>query len=206
MGSLVLYAILGRLSTGAVAATAALTNGLRIEAILYLPVYALNMITAVLVAQALGAAHPDEAERIGWRVAKTAAVLLAAMALPVFVFSMEVAGTITPDPLVREMTHVYLRFNMISQPFMALGVCLAGALEGAGDTRGTMKVVLATLWGFRLPVAAVLALVTPLAANGVWIAMVVSMILQCVAISRRYQRGRWKEIALFTSGGSEALG
>ena len=200
LGSLVLYAILGRLSTAAVAATAALTNGLRIEAILYLPVYALNMITAVLVAQALGAADPDEAERIGWRVAKTAAVILAAMALPVFIFSRQLAGTITPDPLVREMTHVYLRFNMISQPFMALGVCLAGALEGAGDTRGTMMVVLATLWGFRLPIAAILALATPLAANGVWIAMVASMIMQYVAMHRRYQRGRWKKIALFSSG------
>ncbi len=53
-GSLALYAILGRLPDQPVAATAALTNGLRIEAILYLPAFALNMVTAVLVARALG--------------------------------------------------------------------------------------------------------------------------------------------------------
>jgi putative MATE family efflux protein len=194
LGSLFLYGILGRLSINAVEATAALTNGLRIEAILYLPVYALNMITAVLVAQAMGSGNMVKAQNTGWRIARTAAFILTIAALPVFVFSMEIASWITPDPLVQKMTHLYLRFNMLSQPFMALGVCLGGALEGAGDTSGVMKVVLGALWGFRLPLAAALALATGLAANGVWLAMVLSMILQCVLMAHRYHRGKWKTI------------
>lgn len=200
-GSLVLYGVLGSLSSGAVAATAAFTNGLRIEAILYLPVFALNMTTAVLVAQALGAARQQQAEAIGWRVAKSAAVLLSILALPIFMYSMELASLITPDPAVQEITHIYLRFNMISQPFMALGVCLGGALEGAGDTRGVMKLVLGALWGVRLPLAAVLALATPLAANGVWAAMVVSMVIQCIFLVRRFKQGSWKTMAVLGESG-----
>ena len=99
-----------------------------------------------------------------------------------------------PDPTVREMTKLYLRFNMLSQPFMALGVCLGGALEGAGDTQGVMKLVLGALWIFRLPLAAGLALATALAANGVWLAMVLSIILQCGLLVHRYRRGQWKGI------------
>lgn len=194
LGSLFLYGILGRLSMNAVEATAALTNGLRIEAILYLPVYALNMITAVLVAQAMGSGNTEKAQNTGWRIARTAALILTIVSVPVFVFSMEIASFITPDPIVQKMTHLYLRFNMLSQPFMALGVCLGGALEGAGDTFGVMKVVLGALWGFRLPIAAVLALATGLASNGVWLAMVLSMILQCVLMVVRYHRGKWKTI------------
>lgn len=194
LGSLFLYGILGHLAAHAVEATAALTNGLRIEAILYLPVYALNMLTAVLVAQAMGDGNMLKAQNTGWKIAGIAAFVLTIAALPVFVFSMEIAALITPDPLVQEMTHYYLRFNMLSQPFMALGVCLAGALEGAGDTFGVMKVVLGALWGFRLPLAAVLALTTALAANGVWLAMVLSMILQCALMVHRYHRGKWKTI------------
>lgn len=196
LGSLFLYAILARLSINAVEATAALTNGLRIEAILYLPVYALNMITAVLVAQAMGAGNMEKARNTGWRIARTAAAILTVVAVPVFTFSWEIAGLITPDPIVQKMTHLYLRFNMLSQPFMALGVCLGGALEGAGDTFGVMKVVLGALWGFRLPIAAVLALVIGLAANGVWLAMVLSMILQCVLMAQRYQKGKWQSISV----------
>jgi MATE family multidrug resistance protein len=200
LGSIFLYAILGRLPANAVEATAALTNGLRIEAILYLPVYALNMIAAVLVAQALGAGNSQKARNTGWRIARSAAVVLTVVAIPVYIYSMEIAGLITPDPVVREMTHLYLRFNMLSQPFMALGVCLGGALEGAGDTFGVMKVVLGALWGFRLPIAAVLALATGLAANGVWLTMVLSMILQCVLMAWRYHKGGWKTVNVLADG------
>lgn len=193
-GSLALYAILGYLPTQAVAATAALTNGLRIEAILYLPAYALNMIAAVLVGQALGMHNRVRAEQLGWQVAGVAALVLSLLAVPVFIYSLELARMISPDPAVQDLTHLYLRFNMISQPFMAVGVCLGGALQGAGDTSGTMKVVLGALWGIRIPLAALLALATPLAANGVWAAMVVSMILQGIIMAGRFRRGRWKEI------------
>ncbi|MDA8165241.1 MAG: MATE family efflux transporter [Desulfobacteraceae bacterium] len=197
LGSLVLYAILGQLPLEAVAATAALTNGLRIEAILYLPAYALNMVSAVLVGQALGANNEKRAEQSGWRLAGAGGLILTLLALPIFVWSRELAGLITPDPKVRELTHLYLRFNMVSQPFMAVGVCLGGGLEGAGDTRGTMQVVLGALWAVRLPLAAALALLTPLRATGVWLAMVVSMVLQCLLMMQRFRRGRWKEIRIF---------
>ena len=193
-GSLTLYAILGYLPAQAVAATAALTNGLRLEAILYLPAYALNMIAAVLVGQALGGYNRQRAEQLGWQVAGVAALVLSLLAVPVFIYSMELARTISPDPVVQHLTHLYLRFNMISQPFMAVGVCLGGALEGAGDTSGTMKVVLGSLWVIRIPLAAVLALATPLGAAGVWGAMVFSMILQGIFMSIRFRKGRWKDI------------
>lgn len=192
LGGVALYAILGRLSDGAVAATAALTNGLRIEAVLYLPGFALNMVAGVLVGQALGAADPAAAERAGWRVAGAAAAVLTAAALPVFAFSRELAGLLTPDPAVREATHLYLRFNMLSQPFMALSICLGGGLQGAGDTRGTMKVVLGFLWGVRIPLA--LAVAGPFGSTGVWAAMVASQVLQGLAMAARFRLGRWKAL------------
>jgi len=196
LGGLALYAILGQLPRDAVAATAALTNGLRIEAILYLPAFALNMIAAVLIGQALGAGDPLGAERLGWRIAKAAALVLTLLAVPVFIFSLPLAGMITPDPAVQRLTSHYLRFNMVSQPFMALSVCLGGALEGAGDTFGAMKVVLGTLWAIRIPLAALLALATPLGATGVWTAMVASMLLQGAIMAHRFQRGNWQRLGM----------
>lgn len=192
LGTLALYAILGRLGESAVPATAALTNGLRIEAVLYLPAFALNMAAGVLVGQALGAGRPEEAARAGWRTAGAGAAVLTALALPVFLWSRELAGLVTPDPAAREATHLYLRFNMVSQPFMALSVCLGGGLQGAGDTRGTMAVVLGALWVLRIPLAALLALATPLGALGVWTAMVVSQTVQGVWMARRFRRGAWR--------------
>ncbi len=192
LGTLFLYAILGRLEAGAVEATAALTNGLRIEGVLYLPAFALNMTAAVLVGQALGTGDARAAARSGWRVAGAAVVVLTALSLPVFVWSRQFAGLLTPEPAVRDATSLYLRYNMASQPFMALSVCLGGGLQGAGDTRGTMKVVLGALWAIRLPLAAVLALATPLGAVGVWAAMVTSQTVQGLWMALRFRRGAWK--------------
>ena len=192
LGGLALYAILGRLGVDAVAATAALTNGLRIEAVLYLPAFALNMVAAVLVGRSLGAGHGDEAETTGWRVAGSAAVVLTLMALPVFAQSRGLAALLSPDPAVREATHLYLRFNMVSQPFMAFSMCLGGALQGAGDTRGPMTVVLGALWGLRIPLALGLALGTTYGSTGVWAAMVSSQVVQGFWMAARFRRGRWK--------------
>lgn len=192
LGTLALYAILGRLEDGAVVGTAALTNGLRIEAVLYLPAFALNMAAGVLVGQALGGGSPTEATQAGWRVAGTGAAVLTALALPVFLWSRELAGLLTQDSAVGEATHLYLRFNMVSQPFMALSVCLGGGLQGAGDTRGTMAVVLGALWLLRIPLALLLALTTPLGASGVWAAMVASQVVQGLWMAARFRRGAWR--------------
>jgi len=63
--SIVLYNILGRLGNTSITALAAITNGMRIEAIIYLPAFALNMSASVLVGQNLGAKNAERAEQLG---------------------------------------------------------------------------------------------------------------------------------------------
>ena len=46
---------------------------------------------------------------------------------------------------------------MFSEPFMALSLILGGGLQGAGDTRGSMMVIIIGMWTVRLPLAALLA-------------------------------------------------
>jgi len=42
---------------------------------------------------------------------------------------------------------------MLSEPFLALSVVFGGCLQGAGDTKGTMLVIVSALWIIRLPLA-----------------------------------------------------
>jgi Na+-driven multidrug efflux pump len=65
---IVLYTILGRLGEESDVALAAITNGLRIEAIIYLPAFALNMAASVLIGQNLGAGTTGRAEKLGWNM------------------------------------------------------------------------------------------------------------------------------------------
>jgi len=68
-GSIVLYNILGRLGDTSITALASISNGLRIEGIIYLPAFALNLAASVLIGQNLGAGVPERAEKAGWKIA-----------------------------------------------------------------------------------------------------------------------------------------
>lgn len=195
-GTIVLYNILGRLGPASIPALASITNGLRIEAVIYLPAFALNMAAAVLVGQNLGAGRPYRAAQAGWRIAKFGVLLISLMAVPIFIWAEQFAWLLTKDHAVLAETARYLRFNMLSEPFMALSTILGGGLQGAGDTRGTMWVIIAAMWFIRLPLAYYLALAAGYGATGVWIAMITSMAFQGILMTLRFQRGRWKRLVV----------
>ncbi|MBF0558222.1 MAG: MATE family efflux transporter [Nitrospirae bacterium] len=195
-GSIVLYNILGRLGSGSITALASLTNGLRIEAIVYLPAFALNMAAAVLVGQNLGAKDIARATEVGWKMALSGIALVSIMAVIIFILAEDLASLISGDPSVLKGTALYLRFNMVSEPFMALSAILGGGLQGAGDTRGTMRIIVTAMWIIRLPLAWLFALVLGYGAPGVWAAMVTSMVIQGILMAYRFHRGLWKKITL----------
>ena len=190
-GTIVLYSILSRLGEGTVTALAALTNGLRIEAIIYLPAFALNMAASVLAGQNLGGGNPRRAEALGWKTAGAGMVLLSVLALPVFIWAERFASILARTPEVLAETANYLRIMMVSEPFLAVGTILSGAVSGAGDTRATMWIIVACMWGIRLPLAYLLAVALGYGPTGVWVAMVVSMIGYSILMSLRFHGGRW---------------
>jgi len=192
-GTIVLYNILGRLENN-ITALAAITNGLRIEAVIYLPAFALNMAASVLVGQNLGAANAERAEKIGWKMTQAGVMLISAMALVIFTRAEYFASLLAKSPDVLEETTRYLRINMFSEPFMAMSSILGGGLQGAGDTRGAMWVIVISMWIIRLPLAYILAVTLDYGAVSVWIAMIISMICQGLLMTVRFQRGRWKTL------------
>jgi Na+-driven multidrug efflux pump len=177
-----------------IVALASLTNGLRIEAIIFLPAFALNMAASVLVGQNLGAKNPDRAASVGWKVAWVGVCLLSAISLCIFIWAGYFASFLTKDPAVLAETTLYLRITMFSEPFMALSLILGGGLQGAGDTRGSMWVIVIGMWFVRLPLAILLALILGYGAVGVWVAMITSMTVQGLLMARRFYQGRWKHL------------
>jgi putative MATE family efflux protein len=195
-GTIALYNILGRLGDASVVAMASITNGLRIEAVIYLPAFALNMAASVLVGQNLGAGNPLRAAAAGWRITGAGVLLISLMSVTVYVCADLFASALTGSQDVIKETARYLRFNMLAEPFMALSAVLGGGLQGAGDTKGTMWSIIISMWLIRLPLAYVLALTLDYGAAGVWFAMVLSMTVQGGLMALRFHRGRWKSLAV----------
>ncbi len=195
-GTIILYNILGRLGEASITAMAAISNGLRIEALIFLPAFALNMSASVLIGQNIGAGDPERAERVVWRIAAAGIGTLSVLALAVFFQAEELAALVARDPAVIAETARYLKINMIAQPFIALSLSLSGGLQGAGDTRGTMWVIIIAMWLIRLPLVYGLAISFNFGAPGVWWSMVTSMICQSLLMTGRFHAGNWKQLKL----------
>ncbi|HUH65223.1 MAG TPA: MATE family efflux transporter [Syntrophales bacterium] len=196
MASIVIYNVLGRLKEASITALAAIANGLRIEAVIFLPAFALNMAASVIVGQNLGAGDPERAEMMGWKLAGLGIGVTTVMAVIIFIWAESFASTLTANPAVLAETARYLRFNMVAEPFLALSTVMGGGLQGAGDTRATMWVIIVSMWLIRLPLAIFLALFAGFGATGVWTAMMVSMAIQGLMMAWWFHQGRWKRIEL----------
>jgi Na+-driven multidrug efflux pump len=65
-------------------------------------------------------------------------------------------------------------------------------LQGAGDTKGTIWVIIVAMWEIRLPLSSLLSLVMEFGASDVWTAMVISMICQRIMMTWWFRQGKWK--------------
>jgi MATE family multidrug resistance protein len=132
-------------------AIAALTVGLRIEAIAFMPGIAFGMAAQTLVGQCVGAKQWRRAEKGAWQAAVGCAVTMGLMALVFFVAADWLAMRFAKDALTRHYIAAYLRINALSEPLLGISMSLGGALRGLGDTMTPAVLGVLTQWLLRLP-------------------------------------------------------
>jgi putative MATE family efflux protein len=191
LASMVLFLILSALPEKRVETLAALTAGLRVESVIYLPAFAFNMANAVVVGNFLGEKEEKEAFRGGVVTALIGVALVMIMVIAVILNARWIASALSPDERVVEECVKYIYISMVSEPFMAWGVILGGGLSGAGDTRSVMARVALSLWLVRIPLSYLFVVVLGFGAVWVWWSMNFSQFLQSFLITKRYLTGKW---------------
>jgi len=191
LGAIVLFLILAALPRQNIEIMAAFTNGLKIESAIFLPAFAFNMANAVVVGNLLGKKKEGDAFLIGLVTAGFGVAVVFLLTVLVMLNAHSIASLLSPDEIVvKECVH-YIYIALLSEPVMAWGVILAGALNGAGDTKGVMLIVAFSVWLVRLPVSFLLAVIFGLGATGVWWSMNLSLIFQTFLLSHRYFKRKW---------------
>lgn len=175
-------------------AVAAMSIGVRAEAIAYMPGFGYSVAASALVGQYLGAKNTRRAERSAWAATTQAMLVMAFVGLGFYLFSEPLAGLFTSDPGVRHLGALYLKINSVCEPFMALGMVLTGGLQGAGDTIRPTFITLFTMWVVRLPLSYWLMFHCDMQTTGAWWAMCVTAILGGVITAALFQTGWWKKI------------
>ena len=107
-----------------------------------------------------------------------------------------VLDALNVDPRVVPLAVAYLKISALSEPFLAFGMILTGALNGAGDTKAPAVISILTMWGVRLPFAYLLAQHWHYGTLGAWWAMAASTILGGIAAYWLFKRGDWKRTVI----------
>lgn len=195
-GYLALFIIINTLPVDSVSAVNGLTAGLRIEGILFLPAMAFSFTGAILVGHCLGAGNPGEARRVGLRVAVTGALSMGLCAALLFPFVAEIAAFVSPeDTNVQAIAANYLKFNLMATPFTGITMIMSGLFSGAGATIYSLLALGTGIWAVRLPLAWYMGHIVWQNASGVFLAMLVSQVVQSVICLYLFLFHNWYRFA-----------
>ena len=168
--------------------------GLRTEAFAFMPGFGYSIAASALVGQSLGAKDPEHAERCGWAALGQSLIVMVIMGVVFFTFAPQIAAIFTSDVHVQSLGIHYLRINAITEPFIALGMVLTGALQGAGDTVRPTYITIFTMWIVRMPLAYVLMFTLNQQAQGAWTSMCITTIVGGLLTLALYKQGAWKRV------------
>jgi putative MATE family efflux protein len=173
---------------------AAHSLALRSNEIAILPGFALGTAATALVGQCLGAGLPQRAEEAARRIRSYAFAASLVMAGLQFAFAPYILRIFVDDPDVVDTGAKLLRVFAFAQPALAVHGSMSGVLRGAGDVRFVLFSYTCSVWGVRVPIAALMVLGFGLSAPFAWLAAVAENWTRAALVTWRMRTGRWKHM------------
>lgn len=187
------FALIARLGTAMLAAN---QIALQYMSVSFTIGISASMATASLVAQFLGAKRPEFAEAVVYRASLLTMTGMGLIGLSYLIAPDLLIGVFSEEAAVIAAGGIVLRLVALYQVFNAIGIVLAGALNGAGDTTFTMWARTILAWGAFIPL--VWLMINPLQKGiwGAWLAALVYLGGLGVLYFWRFRSGKWKTIVL----------
>lgn len=118
-----------------------------IEAFTFMPGYGMAVVATTFVGASIGAKRMKEAFEYGVLSTVVTIVVMSVLGVLMFIFCPWMARWFTDDPVVIDQIVTALRIDAFAQPAVAMSFVLAGALQGAGDTKTPMYATAVGMWG-----------------------------------------------------------
>ncbi|MGF9907215.1 MATE family efflux transporter [Brevibacillus porteri] len=185
LGQVLYFGLIVRIGTDTYAAH---TIAGTIESFSYMPGYGLAVAATTLVGQSLGANRRDDAYRYGVLTTWIAVVFMSIIGLLMFLFSPWLASWFTSDRHAIDMVVTALRIDAIAQPALAVAVVLAGALQGAGDTKSPMYSTAIGMWVIRVIGVYVLGIHFQMGIVGVWASIALDLFARAIFLSFKFRK------------------
>lgn len=178
--------------TGHSDASAGYQIAIRVVMFFLLPAWGLSNAAATLVGQNLGALQPQRAEESVIKTAKYNAVFMFSVSLLIIGFAPLIISYFTKEATVAAYAVSAARIISAGFVFYGVGMVMANAFNGAGDTRTPTVINLLGFWCFQIPLAFMLAKVMKMGPTGVFIAIPVAETAISIAAFMLFKKGKWK--------------
>jgi len=159
------------------AAVAAYTIGLRVDVLVFMPIFATGIAIETLVSQNIGAGRFDRVKQFRRAAIRQLGGVIAAMGVCVYLFAGNIAAIFTNDPQVIDLTVRYLHIAVFGYLFFVVGQSATRSLSGAGHSLRSMMIVAAILFLVQVPLAFLLSRMTSLAETGIFLAISISYLV-----------------------------
>lgn len=188
------WIVLARLvaETGHSAASAGYQTAIRVVLFFLLPAWGMSNAAATLVGQNLGAKQPQRAEESVIKTAKYNAIFMALVSLVFLFFANPIIGFFSNVPEVQSIAVEALKIIAAGYVFYGIGMVMANAFNGAGDTWTPTWINLVCFWFFQIPLAYILAQYFKMGPTGVFIAVPVAETAITLTAFVLFKRGKWK--------------
>ncbi len=163
----------------------------------FMPLWGLTTAASVLTGNWIGRGDLDMAAHYGRQVYKLGSYYSLALACAMILVREHLFRIFTPDPAVLVLGAGLVVVAAVFQYFDGLRMLSSGILQGAGDTRFTMLVTLAVMWGVFMPLTWYLIVHRGGDVQTAWLGAAACYLLQGVLMWRRFQSGAWRRIDIF---------
>ena len=195
-GYITLYAIVGFLPLHSNEALGGLASGHRVESFIFMAGVALHISASVVVGNCLGAKRVAEARRIAAILAFSGAAVMSVVAGILWWFISDLAAFMSDDAMVQFYIAEYLKYNFLSTPFSIISTIFAGVMIGASAAHFNLLIFGLSFWVIRIPLAYVLGHFVWGEATGVFVAMLISQVIQTALMLYVFYKLDWTKYAL----------
>jgi Na+-driven multidrug efflux pump len=162
------------------AAAAAYTIGLRVDIIVFMPIFAVGIAIETLVSQNIGAGRLERVKEFRETAIRHLGGVIIAMGAIIYFIARPIAMLFSEDPAVVSLTVTYLHIAVFGYLFFVIGQSATRSLSGAGHALRSMLIIAGVLFLIQVPLAYLLALKTTLQVSGVFLAITISYLIFAV--------------------------
>ena len=170
-------------------AIAAHSLGITVESLCYMPGFGIAEAATTLVGQSFGAGKRMLTQSFARMSTGLGVAVMTLMGVLMWVFASKLMSLMTPVDEIIAIGAECLRIEAFAEPMFAASIVINGIFIGAGDTLRPAIMSLASMWGVRLTLAALLA--TTYGLPGVWTAMAIELTFRGIIFLLRLMHGGW---------------